>query len=452
MAILLIPLDDRPCCTQFVQRVAAMAGRRVAIPSEIGNFLTPGQPVKLMNSLKSAQEMLVSLDMLAWGGLVASRAQTEPFAQVLNRMTELPQIVEGKRAHAFQSIMRTAPTQTSPEEVKLAERLVELSVLSARKDPRADELALGLPEDYLTAYLDRRDQAHQLNRLAMGQAYQGTWQSLLLGVDDSRTEGWNVLEIQALSRHLPDNATIAPGTDEMALLQLVRLIGPAGPVKVRWFPQECQSRVGLYEDRSLFEVVDAQARAAGVELRESNRQLWVYGPTGNQGEAATQIMEDGSRAEAFLAALRQGLDAGLQIALADVAHANGGDLRLLDDLVASGLAHHLVNYAGWNTAGNTLGTALSALALWPDQPSPAQDEARLHFLAERLLDDGYYQASIRPSLGTTALKDAGAAVASTVKAELETRLARLIAVGFPSTGLQVSLPWNRVFEVRVELA
>ncbi len=451
--ILLVPLDDRPCCTQFVERVAAMAGRQVRIPASLGRFMTPGDPAAMLAALAGPdKEVLVSLDMIAWGGLVASRSQKAPFAEAVSRLEKLPQLVEGKRAHAFQSIMRTAPTQTSPEEVAMAERLVELSVLSARKDPRADELAKQLDPDYVTAYLDRRDQAHQLNRLAMGQAYQGSWESLLLGVDDSRTEGWNVLEIRELSKHRPQNVTIAPGTDEMAMLQLVRLIGPAGPVQVRWFPEDACDRVGRYEDRSMRDVVDAQARAAMVELTQARRQLWVYGPTGAQGEAGHQALEDPSRALAFLEALRDALEQGLQIAVADVVHANGGDLRLLDELVASGLATRLVAYSGWNTAGNTLGTALAALALWPDQPDAKQDGTRLRFLAERLLDDGYYQAAVRPHLGTLALKDAGVEVAAAVRSELEVRLARLIATGFPLESLQVELPWDRVFEVRLEVA
>lgn len=430
-----------------------MAGLTVDLPAHLGNFQKPGQAQAMLEALQGPQRRaLVSLDMVAWGGLVASRSQKQPFAEARERLESLPGLVKSKQAHAFQSILRTAPTQTSQEEVQLAEKLVELSVLSARQDPRADELALSLPPDYLTAYLDRRDQAHQLNRLACQQADQGSWQSLLLGIDDSRTEGWNVLEIARLQEILPANATIAPGTDEMALLQLVRLVGPVGAVQARWFPEDSADRIGRYEDRSMEGVVEAQARAAGVTLGVSPRQLWIYGPTRPQGEAGQQSVDEPSRSRSLIAQLRLGLEAGLQIALADVAHANGGDLRLLETLLDSGLAPRLVAYSAWNTAGNTLGTALAALALWPDHPTPEQDQQRLRFLVERLLDDGFYQASVRPGLSTSALQNAGPQVAETVQAELEARLARLVSAGFPTGSLQVGLPWDRVFEVRVEFA
>ncbi len=453
MSILLVPLDDRPCCTQFVQRLAAMAGRELVLPDRLGNFLNPGDPEAMLAAMDEPHEaLLVSLDMVAWGGLVASRAQKEPLETARERLERAALLASGRPACAFQSIMRTAPTQTSRQEVELAEKLVELSVLTARRDPRASALRATLPADYLEDYLTRRKRAHQLNRLAIDQAGQGSWRELLLGIDDSRTEGWNVLEILELEPLLPSNASIAPGTDEMALLLFTRLVRLTRPIQVLWFPDESAGRVGRYEDRSLLRVVQAQARAAGLTLGASRRQLWVYGPLGDQGEACEQPADRSERADAFVNKLREGLESGLEIAVADVAHANGGDLRLLQSLVASGLAPQLIGYAAWNTAGNTLGTALSVLGCWPEQAEPAQQRVRLRFLMERLLDDGYYQAEIRQHGGTTGLKDVPQSQLDSIQRELSQRLDRLTSAGFPSERLQVELPWGRLFEVRLQVA
>lgn len=453
MSILLVPLDDRPCCTQFVQRLAAMAGRELILPDRLGNFLDPGDPETMLAAMAEPHEaLLVSLDMVAWGGLIASRAQPEPLEIALQRLQKAALLARGRPAFAFQSIMRTAPTQTNLEEVELAERLVELSVLTARRDPRADSLRATFPPAYLEDYLTRRRQAHLLNRLAIEQAGQGSWTELLLGIDDSRTEGWNVLEIRELEPLLPPNASLAPGTDEMGMLLLTRLIRPTTPIEVRWFPEAAAQRVGRYEDRSLREVVQAQARAAGVSLGRSTRQLWVYGPLGEQGEAREQGPVGPERAEALIAELKVALDQGLMIALADVAHANGGDLKLLESLVNSSLAPGLIGYAAWNTAGNTLGTALATLACWPDQPSSSQELVRQNFLLERLLDDGYYQAEVRHQGGLAGLKDVPTAVAGSIKRELDSRLTRLIAAGFRPARLEVELPWARLFEVRLQVA
>ncbi len=452
MSILLVPLDDRPCCTQFVQRLAAMAGRELILPERLGNFLRPGDPETMLAAMAGPHEaLLVSLDMVAWGGLIASRAQAEPLETAFQRLQKAALLARGRPALAFQSIMRTAPTQTSHQEVEMAERLVELSVLTARRDPRADSLRATFPPAYLEDYLTRRRQAHLLNRLAIEQAGQGSWTELLLGIDDSRTEGWNVLEIRELEPLLPPNASLAPGTDEMGMLLLTRLIRPTTPIELRWFPEESAHRVGRYEDRSLREVVQAQARAAGVSLGRSTRQLWVYGPLGEQGEACEQPAVGPERAEALVSELKLALDQGLKIGLADVAYANGGDRQLLETLVRSGLAPGLIAYAAWNTAGNTLGTALATLSCWPDQPTSHQDHLRKTFLVERLLDDGYYQAEVRHRGGLPGLKDVPASMTSSIKGELEGRLSRLVAGGFRPAGLEVELPWGRMFEIRLEV-
>ncbi len=53
----------------------------------------------------------------------------------------------------------------------------------------------------------------------------------------------------------------------------------------------------------------------------------------------------------------------MPIALADVAFVNGADLFLGRQLIQTGLAPRLLAYAGWNTAGNTLGTVLAHAVL-----------------------------------------------------------------------------------------
>ena len=57
------------------------------------------------------------------------------------------------------------------------------------------------------------------------------------------------------------------------------------------------------------------------------------------------------------------LEEGKPVAVADVAYSNGGDLELASLLDTSGAALKVSAYGGWNTSGNTLGTAISQAAL-----------------------------------------------------------------------------------------
>ena len=106
--------------------------------------------------------------------------------------------------------------------------------------------------------------------------------------------------------------------------------------------------------------------------------------------------------EEFVRALQAALESGIPVALADVAFVNGADLLLGMRLLQTGLAPKLSAYAGWNTAGNTLGTVLAQAALsilmQRGAPSPAQKAARVAFLFRRYLDDYYYQAVERTHL------------------------------------------------------
>lgn len=61
----------------------------------------------------------------------------------------------------------------------------------------------------------------------------------------------------------------------------------------------------------------------------------------------------------------------------------------------------LASYAGWNTAGNTIGTALAHGTIYAlAQAGGTLDElAQQEFMIERILDDYAYQKIVRDELG-----------------------------------------------------
>jgi hypothetical protein len=78
--ILLIPLDSRPAAGQFAQMIGAMNNTTVEIPplDLLGKFTVPGDVDKIYEWLESqnlddVSAIIVSGDMLAYGGLIASR-------------------------------------------------------------------------------------------------------------------------------------------------------------------------------------------------------------------------------------------------------------------------------------------------------------------------------------------------------------------------------------------
>lgn len=147
--VVFLPLDDRPCCWQFPQRLAQIALVNLLLPPRdlwVGE--DKRQPErdnpegqKLLawlkeasassfsakqNGAEEAPSLLVSADALLYGGLVASRRPRPPYtvAPLLQRLlAELP----GYALYLFSVIMRVAPTQYTAEEVEGALRLTKLS-------------------------------------------------------------------------------------------------------------------------------------------------------------------------------------------------------------------------------------------------------------------------------------------------------------------------------------
>lgn len=485
--LLLVPLDDRPCCRRFPVRVAAMAGCRLVLPPRrlLGNYLDPGDPEALLDWVEQnqggASGLLLSLDMLGWGGLVASRRLDPPAELPLRRLAQAARLARKSPTWAFSTVMRTAPTQTSLEEVEQAARITELALWMARAEQdrpgardRVEDLRRGIPAHWVERYLEARRRHHAANRAALEHAAAGDFRFLLLGVDDSRTEGLNVLEAAALEAEvsrLGAPAAVAPGTDETAMLLLVRALAPGHPVAIRWSRETDRTRVTRYEDRPLEGVVEAQARAAGVDLRDdAPRQVWVYGPHGEQPEAAGQGRPRPSRrASLFVEALARELERGTRCAVADVARANGGDRSLVRELLATGVYPRLAGYAGWNTAGNSLGTALAVAALAPERPTVASERERLAFLIERLADDVLYQADLRQVVATPlggsfvrldgprldqARREVQRLVGEALRRQFREHFASLPLPGGPYrlAGVAVDLPWPRTFEVEVEVS
>jgi len=199
----LIPLDDRPCCRLFPTRLAEMAGHHLQTPPRplLGKYLDPGDPGRLMDwletLLKRRQEpptgLLLSLDMLVWGGLVASRRLDPPADSSLKNLKRLAILSQRRPTWAFMSLMRTAPTQTSLEEVEQATRLTELALWMSRQArdlPGASEkvqaLRQGIPASWVDRYLQARRRNLALNLTALRRAVECDWRHLLLGIDDSR--------------------------------------------------------------------------------------------------------------------------------------------------------------------------------------------------------------------------------------------------------------------------
>ncbi len=483
LPILFVPLDDRPCCLDLVLRLASLAGRRVLSPSRnvLGRFQRPGEPRAILDWLESQPSdlpLIASLDMISWGGLIASRHPGSDPQSARQNFERFLSIQDAREAptYAFKTLLRTAPTQTTVEETEQAEQIVALSRMSFLKEKMRmgaqnsgpieaaiAQLKASISPDFLERYLAVRKRNHQFDRYIVESA--SRFDALLVAMDDCQTEGWNLLEKESLQRLAEERrmpVDFYPGTDESAGLLLARLLCAETGIEPVWSHSHLSLTQTRYEDRPLGALLQSQLQAARLRQGRCRRKLFLFGRLGTQQEADRQA--GGSKVEAvsieaFLETLENALDAGDSCVVADLAFANGGDLGLVDALLERGLASRLTGYSAWNTAGNTLGTALAMLALYPEFPNAEQERARRLLLWERLTDDAFYQSRFRFRLkkeigpGLNLDEEDLRQAERLLSGEFHNFAAQLWGRLFPEEPpipFRISLPWGRLFEVAIE--
>ncbi|MHB9130322.1 MAG: DUF4127 family protein [Armatimonadota bacterium] len=498
LPVVLLPLDDRPVNLADVCRLAAVAGERLVTPPAplLGRFLHPGDPDGLLDwlaeTLPHARLAILSLDMLAYGGLVASRTPVVTAEHALRRLARLREITTRcpqLRLLAFNVIMRLTITGSDPETRAAGRDIFRYSILRDEVErlghsEQAAELAAvtsRIPSGLLDAYLQARARNHAVNRAAVSLLADGMLDFLALVQEDTAPAGLHVAEQQALVELAhrtapPERWRLYAGTDEAGQTLLARgLLQEAGhpfPVTVRLRDTDAAEHPALYEDVPLCETVRRHVDAVGGMSTAEGLTLGVHTFTVPQQDLFDVAALPAPTWQAALETYpRTDADRWLPtldipLAIADVAYCNGGDPHLLDTLLADGRYTALSGYAGWNTAGNTLGTTLAHAALrelaQKRGVTPAMEQAQHDALLVRLLDDGLYQPIVR---GWVSARIEESGISPLNLAEQAPRVERKVdeimqalwhelhgrypALAVLDRKFQVRLPWGRLFEMCV---
>ncbi|HEY9840824.1 MAG TPA: DUF4127 family protein [Candidatus Obscuribacterales bacterium] len=423
---LFLPLDGRPCNARFPVELAALAGQALASPptEQLGNARQSARRDRLQawleSRLEGAQGLMLSLDTWIYGNLVASRKNREGLEQLRARIGLLADYrARGLAIHGFATLLRLSNSNDDTEERPYwalhGQQIYRYSWLEhylrenqdAELEAEFASLEAAIPTEALADYRQLRARNFAILQELLTAVEQELLQTLLIGCDDGGSHGWTVLERQHLqaeieARGLGQHVLLYPGADELACTLLARVLAPQ-PLRLQlaWTHPEANAQITRYEGIPLAETLAHQARAAGVELADPDETgeglLWIHNPPGEQIDQFLdrehRVAFAAAHTEALLAALRQN---GIPVALADVVYANGGDIELLECLERERQLFGLSAYAGWNTAGNTLGMLLAwfKLCLLRLRDPAAQQR----FLVERLADDGWYQGWLRQQL------------------------------------------------------
>lgn len=420
--ILLVPLDSRPAAGQFAQMIARIAGQDLRMPpyETLGRFTNPGDPEAILHWLGSQDlndvgTMVVSADMVAYGGLVASRANRTPVEVAKSRLRRLIEIRKRNpklQLYLFSATMRLAPTATraaSPWRMKLAsfEELKDQAVRLGKSGARTllEALRLQIPAGEIERYEATRVRNHAVQRELVRLAGAGGIDYLVIGQDDAKPYGPHIPETTDLRQlakasGVESRVCFGEGIDQHASVLVSRaLLKQAGwtpKVRVVYSDPEGRRRVASFESKPIEGSLRDQIVASGAETAgeggDYDYSLYVNTP----GRRESQF-------QAWLRGLSDELDQGLPAAVADINLGRDGtsDVELFETLTVQSRLTKLLSFAGWNTAGNTIGTAVPAanvyllarrLAVDPMQRELAQRE----FLLHRFVDDYAFHRYTRP--------------------------------------------------------
>ena len=408
----LLPLDNRPCNVLFVRQLAGIAMAEVVTPPNhwLGSWLNAGQCEQfgpwLQATAQPGDTVLVSSDMLCYGGLVASRTTSTSLPLALARLESLRELHRrGLRVEVLATIPRLY-LRTSEGQAPYEKALAEWAAHNQLDSPPP----VGVPQAWLSEYLGVRERNLQVLLELVDMAREGLVDHLVIGQDDSSSHGLHFEEQRKLrERRPPTSVWIGSGADELTMDmvcgRLTDLHDYHPALELEYSEAGSERRIPPLESHPLQDMVLNHISLCGArQVSESGEvRLFIQVPAAQP--FAPPGPDQRPRSYAFVERVRQWMLEGHPAAVADLAFVNRMDPYLAEAVTQRIPLTRLQGFAAWNTAANALGTALAQIAVhrlaerlavgWPI--AQVKQSARLHvaFLLARLIDDYGYQSLVR---------------------------------------------------------
>lgn len=445
MKIAFLPIDNRPVCYTLPKLMADIDENiKLYLPDRnfLGSLKKYANVEKLFEWLEDLPEdidaMVLTLDTIAYGGLISSRRCLKTFDEIKSGLGRLKKILKSKncKIYAFSSIMRISNNNYNEEEKEYwADWGKKIFEYSYNTHKNGIEVNTDVPDEILNDYLLTRKRNFEINKIYLQWQKEGLFDTLIFSKDDCAEFGLNVKEAQELEKLGGYTKT---GADEIPLTLLSRSI--SGKIKICpiYAEPKCRHLISNYEDISVENSVKSQIELAGCEVstkEDADILLFVNNFKIKQGEIVMKVATE-NFCENFVVPEKSYM-------VADVRFANGADNCLVDELFKNNLTKgNFYGYSGWNTTANTLGSLICG--------------AKIKFLARkynlrafkklqlvRFLDDWAYQANVRQELSSVNIQELWAKMNP-----YETMIKEKLSIS--DVNVKYSYPWERLFEVEIE--
>ena len=258
MNIAFLPIDNRPVCytlPYMISKTDRCVNLLLPERNLSGNLNKPSNINKIFEFLENLQDIdaiILSLDTIAYGGLITSRRSDDSLETVQSRLEKLKKIIQGKKVYAFSSIMRISNNNINQEEKEYwniyGKKIFEYSYnFHKNKITETD-----IPQDILNDYLNTRKRNFEINKIYLEWQRQGIFEMLIFSKDDCAEYGLNIMEAQELSEL---GGYVKTGADEIPLTLLSRAYNDYKEQKIKvcpiFFEPEFKHLISNYEDISI---------------------------------------------------------------------------------------------------------------------------------------------------------------------------------------------------------
>ena len=430
MKICFIPIDNRPVCYNLAKDIAAIDENIELFipPREFLGDLTRSagvnEIIEWIENIPECDAMVISLDTIAYGGLIPSRRSTDSLEDIKSRLKRLKPSLKNKKVYAFSSIMRISNNNYNEEEKEYwkdwGKKIFEYSYSGVND---------GIPQAILDDYLATRKRNFEINKTYLNWGLN----TLIFSKDDCAPKGFNVDEARELERL---GAKTKTGADEIPLTLLARAIEKEIKVFVEFTEPDYKDCISNYEDVSIEKSVQGQLELGGFTQVQTREEADVILIVNNFIEKQGEYVM-GWTTQPFRKTFTP---PDKPYAIADVRYANGADNDFVEQFLPQIDLNNFYGYAGCNTSANTIGSLLAGVKVrWNAGKYNESAFKRLQII--RFLDDWAYQANVRGMIENPCDIQA-------LMKPYEIKLAEIFGQIPP---IEYLYPWSRKFEVEISI-
>lgn len=507
-SVLLVPLDSRPVCSSLPQKLGQLAGLNVILPPKayLDNYKTPANKEKILQWLQINKKYypysIISADMLLHGSLLEARQRIATPAEetaLLGKLATLTKSQDEKPVTIFSVIPRLLVSDELLPDRWYAYQLLRYSEYSDlvritgsfALTQKMRQTEKKIPPEVLQKYISQYQQSDRFNLGLLALAKKTPNTKLTFGQDDASPFGLPHASAQKIkaaiySKKLQNKAQLTYGADEIVALLIARCFLQQADwqpkIYLAYASTQTEQSVMPYMATTTANALANQLALLGAQqvAAPENADIVCYincgtdkNPPGkNQAQEVQKLLE-----------------AGYKVAIIDSSEDYEPQQLLLPQLLKYNVPiNRLAAYAGWNTFSNSSGTALAQAVIFAARLRQLQQAGadskeiialyaqNLNFTLERILEDYYYQKTIHPALrqqliafgnDPTKLDETEKQAAqSYIQSKLALNAFTLLHTNLGRTpfysdggkeyylkslAVSSSLPWNRVFEVDLDV-